>query len=141
MTPSYAALFRNHGALMVAALGATFLGSLDALMVTTALPTAAQDIGGVGLIAVTVGAYTVAVAMTFPVAGAVIDREGVAWSFALACSLFAVANVIGGLAPSMPVVPISQVAAPASVVLPLSQSTLITTKLPLDSAVTPPFPA
>ena len=77
VTPSYAALFRNHGALMVAALGATFLGSLDALMVTTALPTAAQDIGGVGLIAVTVGAYTVAVAMTFPVAGAVIDREGV----------------------------------------------------------------
>ncbi len=82
MTPSYAALFRNHGALMVAALGATFLGSLDALMVTTALPTAAQDIGGVGLIAVTVGAYTVAVAMTFPVAGAVIDREGVGRSFA-----------------------------------------------------------
>ena len=46
-------------------------------MVTTALPSAAQDIGGVDLIAVTVGAYTVAVAMTFPVAGAVIDREGV----------------------------------------------------------------
>ena len=46
-------------------------------MVTTALPSAAQDIGGVDLIAVTVGATTVAVAMTFPVAGAVIDREGV----------------------------------------------------------------
>ena len=74
---------------MVAALGATFLGSLDALMVTTALPTAAQDIGGVGLIAVTVGAYTVTVAMTFPVAGAVIDREGVGRSFAIACTLFA----------------------------------------------------
>ena len=62
---------------MVAALGATFLGSLDALMVTTALPTAAQDIGGVNLIAVTVGATTVTVAMTFPVAGTVIDRYGV----------------------------------------------------------------
>jgi MFS family permease len=108
VTPSYAALFRNHGALMVAALGATFLGSLDALMVTTALPTAAQDIGGVGLIAVTVGAYTVAVAMTFPVAGAVIDREGVGRSFAIACGLFASANVIGGLAPSMPVVALSR---------------------------------
>jgi MFS family permease len=108
VTPSYAALFRNHGALMVAALGATFLGSLDALMVTTALPTAAQDIGGVGLIAVTVGAYTVAVAMTFPVAGAVIDREGVARSFAFACALFAIANVIGGLAPTMPVVALSR---------------------------------
>jgi len=108
VTPSYAALFRNHGALMVAALGATFLGSLDALMVTTALPTAAQDIGGVGLIAVTVGAYTVAVAMTFPVAGAVIDREGVGRSFAIACALFASANVIGGLAPSMPVVAFSR---------------------------------
>jgi MFS family permease len=108
VTPSYAALFRNHGALMVAALGATFLGSLDALMVTTALPTAAQDIGGVDLIAVTVGATTVAVAMTFPVAGAVIDREGVGRSFAVACGLFAVANVIGGLAPSMPVVALSR---------------------------------
>ena len=52
VTPSYAALFRApYRALMIAALGATFLGSLDALMVTTALPTAAQDIGGVDLIA------------------------------------------------------------------------------------------
>ena len=51
MTPSYAALFRApYRTLMVAALGATFSGSLDALMVTTALPTAAQDVGGVGLI-------------------------------------------------------------------------------------------
>jgi MFS family permease len=109
VTPSYAALFRApYTALMVAALGATFLGSLDALMVTTALPSAAQDIGGVDLIAVTVGATTVAVAMTFPVAGAVIDREGVGRSFAIACTLFAIANVLGGLAPSMPVVAVSR---------------------------------
>src|SRR4051794_3833594 len=109
VTPSYAALFRApYTALMVAALGATFLGSLDALMVTTALPSAAQDIGGVDLIAVTVGATTVAVAMTFPVAGAVIDRESVGRSFAIACSLFAVANVLGGLAPSMPVIAVSR---------------------------------
>jgi MFS family permease len=93
---------------MVAALGATFLGSLDALMVTTALPSAAQDIGGVDLIAVTVGATTVAVAMTFPLAGAVIDREGVGRSFAIAVTLFAVANVLGGLAPSMPVIAVSR---------------------------------
>jgi MFS family permease len=109
VTPSYAALFRApHTALMVAALGATFLGSLDALMVTTALPSAAQDIGGVDLIAVTVGATTVAIAMTFPLAGAVIDREGVGRSFAIACTLFAVANVLGGLAPSMPIVAVSR---------------------------------
>jgi MFS family permease len=109
VTPSYAALFRApHTALMIAALGATFLGSLDALMVTTALPSAAQDIGGVDLIAVTVGATTVAVAMTFPLAGAVIDREGVGRSFAIACTLFAAANVLGGLAPSMPVVAVSR---------------------------------
>jgi MFS family permease len=109
VTPSYAALFRApHTALMVAALGATFLGSLDALMVTTALPSAAQDIGGVDLIAVTVGATTVAVAMTFPLAGAVIDREGVGRSFAIAVTLFAVANVLGGLAPSMPIIAVSR---------------------------------
>jgi MFS family permease len=109
VTPSYAALFRSpYRALMVAALGATFLGSLDALMVTTALPTAAQDIGGVGLIAITVGATTVTVAMTFPVAGAVIDRHGVGRSFAIACILFTTANVIGGLAPSMTVIAASR---------------------------------
>jgi MFS family permease len=109
MTASYAALFgHRYRALMVAALGATFLGSLDALMVTTALPTAAQDIGGLDLIAVTVGATSVTVAMTFPVAGTVIDRHGVGRSFAIACSLFALANVIGGLAPSMAVVAVSR---------------------------------
>lgn len=109
MTPSYAALFRSpYRALMVAALGATFLGSLDALMVTTALPTAAEEIGGVGLIAATVGAVSVTVAITFPIAGAVIDRSGAGWAFAIACSLFAAANVVGGLAPSMPVILLSR---------------------------------
>jgi MFS family permease len=109
MSPSYAALFgARYRALMVAALGATFLGSLDALMVTTALPTAAQDIGGVDLIAVTVGATAVTVAMTFPLAGTVIDRYGVGRSFAIACGLFTVANVVGGLAPSMAMVAVSR---------------------------------
>ncbi len=109
MNPSYAALFgARYRALMVAALGATFLGSLDALMVTTALPTAAQDIGGVNLIAVTVGATSVTVAMTFPLAGAIIDRHGVGRSFAIACGLFTLANVVGGLAPDMLVVAVSR---------------------------------
>ncbi len=107
--PSYAALFgRRYRALMVAALGATFLGSLDALMVTTALPTAAQDIGGVDLIALTVGATLVTITMTLPVAGAVIDRYGAGRSFAIACAVFSVANVIGGLAPTMEVVAASR---------------------------------
>ena len=93
---------------MVAALGATFLGSLDALMVTTALPTAAEDIGGVGLIAATVGATSVTVAITFPIAGAVIDRSGAGVSFAIACIAVCVANVVGGLATTMPVVTLSR---------------------------------
>ncbi len=93
---------------MVAALGATFLGSLDALMVTTALPSAAEEIGGVGLIAATVGATSVTVAIMFPIAGAVIDRYGPGRAFAIACVVFALANVIGGLAPSMPVVTLSR---------------------------------
>lgn len=93
---------------MVAALGATFLGSLDALMVTTALPSAAEEIGGVGLIAATVGATSVTVAIMFPIAGAVIDRSGPGRAFAIACVVFALANVIGGLAPSMPVVTLSR---------------------------------
>lgn len=109
MTPSYTALFRSpYRALMVAALGATFLGSLDALMVTTALPTAAEDIGGVGLIAATVGATSVTVAIIFPIAGTVIDRSGAGVAFTIACVLFVVANVVGGLAQSMPMVTLSR---------------------------------
>ncbi|MDX6495335.1 MAG: hypothetical protein QOE17_1321 [Gaiellales bacterium] len=109
MSASYAALFGpSYRALMVAALGATFLGSLDALMVVTALPSAAQDIGGVDLISLAVGATMVTIVMTLPLAGAVIDRYGVARSFAIACVLFAAANVVGGLAPSMPVVALSR---------------------------------
>jgi MFS family permease len=109
VSASYAALFGpSYRALMVAALGATFLGSLDALMVVTALPSAAQDIGGVDLISLAVGATMVTIVMTLPLAGAVIDRYGVARSFAIACVLFAAANVVGGLAPSMPVVALSR---------------------------------
>ena len=93
---------------MVAALGATFLGSLDALMVVTALPSAAQDIGGVGLISIAIGAAMVTIVMTLPLAGGMIDRYGAARSFAIACILFAVANVLGGLAQSMAMVAFSR---------------------------------
>src|SRR4051812_28037514 len=109
VSPSYAALFRSpFRALMVAALGATFLGSLDALMVVTALPSAAQDIGGVGLISIAIGAAMVTIVLTLPLAGGMIDRYGAARSFAIACILFAVANVLGGLAQSMAMVAFSR---------------------------------
>jgi len=105
MTPSYAALFRSpYRALMVAALGATFLGSLDALMVVTALPSAAQDIGGIGLISLAVGATMVTIVVTLPLAGVLIDRYGVGRCYAIAVVLFAVANMLGGTAQSMPMV-------------------------------------
>src|SRR4029079_11779573 len=94
--------------MMVAALGATFLGSLDALMVVTALPSAAQDIGGVDLISLAVAATRVPLWLALRLAGALIDRYGVARSFAIACVLFSAANVLGGLAPSMPVVALSR---------------------------------
>ena len=73
---------------MVAALGATFLGVVDALMVITALPTAAQEIGGVGRIALDRRATSVTVAIIFPIAGTVIDRSGagVAFGSPVCCS-------------------------------------------------------
>jgi len=107
--PSYADLVRPPvRALMISALGATFLGAVDTLMVVTALPTAAQDIGGVDQIALAVGAGIVTAIMTLPIAGGVIDRYGVGRSFAIACILYTVANVLGGLAGSMEVVALSR---------------------------------
>src|SRR4051794_41901913 len=100
-TPSFAALFRHpYRALMVAALGATFLGSLDALMVVTALPSAAQDIGGVDLISLAVGATMVTIVMTLPLAGALIDRYGVGRRLAVARGLFSAPEVLGGGGPA-----------------------------------------
>jgi MFS family permease len=105
VAPSYAALLRPpYRALLITALGATFLGAVDALMVVTALPTAAQEIGGVDRIALAVGASMVTIVMTLPVAGSVIDRYGVGRSFGIACVLFIVANVLGGVAGSMEMV-------------------------------------
>ncbi len=66
MSASYAA----SSAALCWPLGATFLGSLDALMVVTALPSAAQDIGGVDLISLAVGATMVTIVITLPLAGA-----------------------------------------------------------------------
>jgi MFS family permease len=60
------------------------------------------------LIAATVGVTSVTVAITFPIAGAVIDRRGAGVSFAIACVLFAVANVVGGVATSMEIVTLSR---------------------------------
>ena len=61
---------------MLGGLGASFLASFDLLLVVTALPSAARDLGGIGGYAFAAAAYAVAQVTGQPIGGALSDRAG-----------------------------------------------------------------
>jgi len=63
-------------AIVLAGLGASFLASFDLLIVVSALPSAARDVGDIDNYALAAGAYSVASVVGMPLAGAVNDRIG-----------------------------------------------------------------
>jgi MFS family permease len=91
-------------ALVGGALGATFLASLDVLMIATALPSAARDVGGLDHFALAVGAYAVTAAAGLPLGGALIDRSGPMRALLIGAVLFATGSILGGSAPSIGVI-------------------------------------
>src|SRR3954447_14729310 len=79
------------------------LVAAEALAVPTAMPIVAQDLGGQELYGLVFAAFSVGSLLGIVVVGALIDREGVVRPFVGGLVLFAIGLVIGGLAPSMPV--------------------------------------
>ena len=67
---------RATRALVLAGLGASFLASFDLLIVVSALPSAARDVGDIDNYALAAGAYSVASVVGMPLAGIVNDRIG-----------------------------------------------------------------
>ena len=63
-------------AIVLAGLGASFLASFDLLIVVSALPSAARDVGDINNYALAAGAYSVASVVGMPLAGIVNDRIG-----------------------------------------------------------------
>jgi MFS family permease len=88
-------------ALVLAGLGASFLASFDLLIVVSALPSAARDVGNIDNYALAAGAYSVASVVGMPLAGIVNDRIGPLRTLLVGSGVFFVGTVIGGTATSM----------------------------------------
>ena len=88
-------------ALVLAGLGASFLASFDLLIVVSALPSAARDVGDIGNYALAAGAYSVASVVGMPLAGIVNDRIGPLRTLLVGSGVFFAGTVLGGTATSM----------------------------------------
>ena len=70
LRPSYRELLApSRRALVLGGLGASFLASFDLLLVVTALPSAARDLGGINGFAFAAAAYAVAQVTGQPIGG------------------------------------------------------------------------
>ncbi len=77
------------------------LVAFEALAVSTVMPIAAQQLGGLELYGWVFSAFFLGALIGIVVVGGVIDRGGLAIPFAVGLSLFALGLLGGGLAPSM----------------------------------------
>ena len=91
----------DHAALVLAGLVASFLASFDLLIVVSALPSAARDVGDIDNYALAAGAYSVASVVGMPLAGIVNDRIGPLRTLLVGSGVFFVGTVVGGTATSM----------------------------------------
>jgi MFS family permease len=109
LRPSYRALLQPElRALVLGGLGASFLASLDLLLVVTALPSAARDLGGIGGSAFAAAAYAVAQVTGQPIGGALSDRAGPWRTLLLGSAVFATGTAIGGSATSLEMIAIAR---------------------------------
>jgi MFS family permease len=109
MRPSYRELLApDLRALVLGGLGASFLASLDLLLVVTALPSAARDLGGIGGYAFAAAAYAVAQVTGQPIGGALSDRAGPWRTLLVGSAAFAVGTAIGGSAGSLEMIAVAR---------------------------------
>ena len=92
---------RSRIAVIAAALLALFLGALDALIVTAAMPTIAAELGKLSLYSWVYSAYFLARAVALPLFGKLADRLPNRILFNIAISLFIFASILAGSARSM----------------------------------------
>src|SRR5438552_4874316 len=79
------------------------LVAFEALAVSTIMPTVARELNGLQLYGWVFTAFLLGSLIGIVVVGGAIDRRGLAVPFGVGLGLFAIGLLIGGLAPSMPV--------------------------------------
>jgi len=84
-----------------AALSALFLGALDALVMSAAMPTIIAELGGLHLYAWTYTAFFLARAVSLPVFGKLSDLYSTKKLFLFSIVLFLIASIAAGASPSM----------------------------------------
>jgi EmrB/QacA subfamily drug resistance transporter len=118
-------------ALIIASV-ASFMGALDNLVVTTALPALREDLGG-GLedLEWTVSAYTLTFAVLLMFGAALGDRFGRRRMFSIGLGIFTAASAAAALAPGIDALVVARAAqgVGAAIVMPLSL-TLLTAAVP-----------
>lgn len=88
---------------------ALFLGALDALIVSAAMPSIVTDLGGLTLYSWVYSAYFLARAVSLPVFGKLADRFPTRRLFLFSISVFLLASLGAGFAPSMVMLIIARV--------------------------------
>jgi MFS family permease len=84
-----------------AALLALFLGAMDALVISAAMPTIITELGGLHLYAWVYSAYFLARAVALPVFGKLCDLFNTKRLFLFSIGLFILSSVAAGASPSM----------------------------------------
>ena len=85
-----------------ASLLALFLGALDALVMSTAMPTIVADLGGLSLFSWVYSGYFLARAVSLPIFGKLADLFSNKTLFLISTSLFLLASIAAGCAVTMP---------------------------------------
>ncbi len=98
------------GRLTVGLLITIVAGAFEALAVATVLPQTVDDLGGIDYYGWILASFTLANLIGIVVAGTEIDRQGMVPPFLLGIGMFAGGLLIGGLAPSMPVLIVGRLA-------------------------------
>jgi MFS family permease len=91
------------GPLTIGLLITIVAGAFEALAVATVLPETVDDLGGLDYYGWILASFTLANLIGIVVAGTEIDRQGMTPPFLLGIGLFAGGLLVGGLAPTMPV--------------------------------------
>jgi EmrB/QacA subfamily drug resistance transporter len=91
----------NRPFVIIAALLALFLGALDALIVSAAMPSIVTELGGLTLYSWVYSAYFLARAVSLPVFGKLADRYSTRNLFLFSITVFLLASFAAGAAPTM----------------------------------------
>ena len=84
-----------------AALLALFLGAMDALIMSTAMPTIVTDLGGLHFYSWVYSTYFLSRAVSLPIFGKLADTYRTRSLFILSITIFVASSVLAGLSPNM----------------------------------------